>query len=344
MIEGHGNNIHQLEGLKMDFSSNVAARQVPKALVQHLSKNLGLLAAYPEPDARSLRKSLAANLSTSESQILVTNGSTEAFYLIANAFRESCSLIFIPSFSEYEDACRLHCHQLQFAPISEFGKPFTNSPDLVWLGNPNNPDGRFTPIDLLREKLTQHPETLFIVDEAYGELCSEFESALPLLHDFEHLMVIRSMTKQYVVPGLRLGYLVTTHAWAHRLRKHLQPWNVNTLAQTAGLFLLENQTTVRPNVPKLLQESSKLQKKLAELPGIEVLPSPCNFFLIRILHGNASALKTWLLERHSILLRDASNFRGLTPQHLRISAQSEKENKYLYHALKQYLTTCCTNG
>lgn len=337
MIEGHGNEIYGLKGLKSDFSSNVANREAPSELLKHLSENLHLVSAYPQADAGTLRKALAVSLGFPLEQILVTNGSTEAFYLIANAFHGQKALIFTPSFAEYEDACSLHEHKLQFVEINDFEQPFKSIPDTVWLGNPNNPDGRVTPLTQIQEKLQSYPDTLFIVDEAYGELCLEFESALSLLHEYENLVVIHSMTKLYSIPGLRLGYLVAGKTTASRLNKYLQPWSVNTLAQTAGCFLMQNSHNLKPDVKKLLKQSQKLQKQLSTLQNLEVKPSTCNFFLIRLLKGNADSLKAYLLEHHGMLVRNASNFQGLSSQHVRISAQTEAENELLFLAIKNYL-------
>lgn len=340
MIEGHGNDIHHVQGLKMDFSSNVATRKVPQDLLHYLTENLGLLSTYPEANTGTLRAEMARSLGVSDAQLLATNGSTEAFYLIANAFQFKYSLIFTPSFAEYEDACRLHQHQIRFARIQDFEQAFTETPDLVWLGNPNNPDGTVTSNALLREKLTNHPKTLFVVDEAYGDLCLKFKSALPLLSEFDNLVVIRSMTKLYTIPGLRLGYLVASKPTAQHLKKYLQPWNVNSLAQAAGLYILQNEASVRPDIQQLLKSSEKLQKQLSCLQDLEVFPSSCHFFLIRLLRGNASDLKAYLLDHSGLLIRNASNFRGLTPYHVRISAQTEAENEHLLAAIQNYLSTC----
>jgi threonine-phosphate decarboxylase len=344
MIEGHGNDLHQLSGLKADFSSNVAIRQAPEALLGYLAENLGGLSVYPEPDARTLRKQLAEIHGFTDSQILVTNGSTEALYTIATAFRQSHSLVFTPSFAEYEDACRLHGHKLHFSHIRHFSRPFFSTPHLVWLGHPNNPDGSLIPVSLLREKLKRYPDTLFIVDEAYGKLCSGFESALPLLQTFENLVVVHSMTKLYAIPGLRLGYLFASKAVSGRLRKFMQPWSVNTLAQAAGSFLLQNGASIKPDVPELLHQSQKMQQQLSTFDTLEVQPSNCNFFLIKLLHSNAAHLKAHLLQHHGMLIRDASNFRGLGLGHIRLSTQAESENKDLCIAIKQYLNRWKMNG
>lgn len=340
MMEGHGNDIHHLQGLKIDFSSNVATSKAPQALLRYLADNLELLSTYPEANTGTLCASIANSLGVSDSQLLATNGSTEAFYLIANAFQFKHSLIFTPSFAEYEDACKLHQHQISFAHIQDFEQAFAETPDLVWLGNPNNPDGRVTSNALLREKLTNHPKTLFVVDEAYGELCLDFKSALPLLSEFDNLVLIRSMTKLYTIPGLRLGYLIAGRLTAQRLKKYVQPWNVNSLAQAAGLYILQNEASLRPDVQYVLKSSKKLQKQLSSLQHLEVLPSSCNFFLFRLLRGNASDLKAYLLDHSGLLIRNASNFRGLTPYHVRISAQTEAENEYLLAAIQNYLSTC----
>lgn len=337
MIEGHGNHVHLYDTLTADFSSNVASKTPPEALLRHLSENLWQLSVYPEPDAAALRKKLAQKWEIHPSQLLITNGSTEAIYLVATTFRKSTSLLFFPSFSEYEDACRLHKHHLRFESVANRFQPLKGTPNLVWLGNPNNPDGASTPPSALRQKLSENPGTTFIIDEAYADLCATFESAIPLIKEFNNLVVIRSLTKLFSIPGLRIGYLVTNEALTRSIKKFLQPWSVNTLAQIAGSFLIENEADCLPNIPALLLRSQKWQETLSEIPGIEVSPSPCNFFLIKLLHKTAFELKNQLLHHHGILIRDASNFRGLSNRHFRLSCQTEPNNGALTLALKTFL-------
>lgn len=338
MIEGHGNDLYRYGGkVCSDFSSNVVARRVPEVLLRFMSTQWDAVAAYPEPDSESLRRILGKKLGVHSTQVFVTNGATEAFYIIAAAFRERRSLVFTPSFAEYEDACRMHGHTLLFKSNALLHESYGVHPNLVWLGNPNNPDGRLYSKTAIKEQLRLNPDTVFMVDEAYGELCHGFESVVDLLAEFENLIVVKSMTKQYVLPGLRLGYMVTSPLLAGKLCRWRVPWSVNAIAQRVGSFILDNEVSLTIGKDNVLHRSVGLQQRLAALPGTEVFLSPCNFFLLRLLHCKAVDLKTFLLQEHGLLVRDASNFRGLDNHFIRISVQAEAENEQLFLAIKSFL-------
>jgi len=338
MIEGHGNDLHHYgDKVKSDFSSNVAARRVPEALLAFLATQLEAIATYPEPDSETLRNALGNRLHVDTSQVFVTNGSVEAFYTIAAAFRQCRSLVLVPSFAEYEDACRMHGHTIFYKSNELLREAGSVRPQLVWLGNPNNPDGRLYAAKEIEEQLQQNHGTIFVVDEAYGELCSGFESVVGLVNRFDNLIVVHSMTKQYVLPGLRLGYMVTSRPLATRLRSFSVPWTVNALAQKVGVYLISNEEPHFQDKENTLRRSFELQKRVAALPGITVTPSPCNFFLIRTDGLEAAVVKEKLMSDFGLLVRDASNFRGLNNHALRISVQTEEENEQLFQAISKIL-------
>ncbi|MTK54290.1 aminotransferase class I/II-fold pyridoxal phosphate-dependent enzyme [Paludibacter sp.] len=338
MIEGHGNDLYRYgDKVKSDFSSNVAARRVPDALLAFLATQLETIATYPEPDSETLRNALGSRLHVDANQVFVANGSVEAFYTIAAAFRQSRSLVLIPSFAEYEDACRMHDHTIFYKSNEQLCEAGIVCPQLVWLGNPNNPDGRLYAAKEIEEQLLQNPDTVFVVDEAYGELCSGFESVIDLVNRFDNLIVVHSMTKQYVLPGLRLGYMVTSRSLAARLRSFSVPWAVNALAQKVGVYLINNEELYFRNKENTLRRSIELQKRFSALPGITVIPSPCNFFLLRTDGLEASVVKEKLLNDFGLLVRDASNFRGLDNHSIRISVQTEEENEKLFIAMEKMI-------
>jgi threonine-phosphate decarboxylase len=338
MIEGHGNDLYRYgDKVKSDFSSNVAARRVPEALLAFISTQLEAIATYPEPDSETLRNTLGNKFQVNANQIFVTNGSVEAFYTIAAAFRQSRSLVLVPSFTEYEDACRMHGHTIFYKSNELLREAGSVRPQLVWLGNPNNPDGRLYSVKEIGEQLQQNPDTVFVVDEAYGELCSGFESVVGLVNRFDNLIVVHSMTKQYVLPGLRLGYMVTSRPLATRLRSFSVPWTVNALAQKVGVYLMGCEGLYFQNKEDILRRSIELQKRFSLLPGGEVIPSPCNFFLLRIERMEAAVVKEKLLNDFGLLIRDASNFRGLDNHSIRISVQTEEENEKLFLAMEKML-------
>lgn len=339
MITGHGNDIyHGRSTVVVDFSSNTASPHPHEKLISHLAKRLPVIENYPETNARSLREKLAQKHLLKNRQIVITNGSTEAFYLVAAAFTGIHSLVLTPSFSEYEDACRMHQHQLSFEPVSRLTDLSEPSADLIWLGRPNNPDGVVHPVEFIEDWLSSHPETLMVIDEAYGELCSGFESALPLVADYNNLIVICSMTKLYSIPGIRLGYLAASEKLTHQIGQNMQPWNVNALAIEAGKYILDHEKELAPDVSELLWQSRRFQNQLSLMEGLKVTNSNTNYFLVELGNGQAADLKTYLLNHFGFLIRDASNFRGLNERFFRLAVQSKRLNTELAEAIGSWLS------
>lgn len=340
MISGHGDDHHQYQQpIRANFSSNVWFGGTPVELVFHLQQNLHLIENYPEPDAAGFCQRIAASHKVNTDQVLAFNGSTEGFYTIALAFCKSVSAILVPSFTEYEDACLMHNHRLQFFGKDEWRPVLKSRPGLFWIGNPNNPDGTIFCISQIEQSLVAFPETVFVVDEAYAAFIPGFESSIRLTKVYQNLIVVRSMTKCCAIPGLRLGYVVASEKLAERLRKFRQPWSVNALAQEAGKFLIGDVEKYPLNTQIISKLSFDLQQSINQLDGLRVIPSCAPFFLVEMQSGTAARLKQFLIEKHGILIRDASNFRGLKPNYFRICSRDESDNLFLLEALKTYSKT-----
>ena len=203
---------------------------------------------------------------------------------------------------------------------------------MLWLCNPNNPTGEVLSPQELNELVRKYD--FVVIDQSY-----ERYTDLPLMTHrgaVRHRRVVQlhSMTKDYCVPGLRLGYIVAAPRLAEKLRRHLRPWAVSALAIEAGKYLLQHdELLARPN----LGEAQRLRQQLLQIEGVSVEPTHTNFMLCRLEHGLACNLKDYLAREHRMLIRDASNFRGLTPNHFRIAAQTSAENDSLVRAIKDYL-------
>ncbi|MBW8324819.1 MAG: histidinol-phosphate aminotransferase family protein [Prolixibacteraceae bacterium] len=338
MISGHGDDSFRLKiPILADFSSNVWFGGTPPELISHLQQNLHLIGNYPEPDAVELCCKMAVLHDVTPEQVLAFNGSVEAFYTIALAFREKHSAIFSPAFAEYEDACRMHNHQISFFTSAESLNDSVKEADLCWLGNPNNPDGHIFQFAEIEEFLKKNPKTILVIDEAYAGFIPGFQSVIELTTKFENLVVVRSVTKCCAIPGLRLGYVVASAKLAKRLRKFQQPWSVNALAQEAGKFLIEDLKAHMPDAVVVQQLSKKLQQSVGQLKGFRVINSEAPYFLVEMQSGTATELKEFLIQKHGILIRDASNFRGLNERHFRVCTRNENDNQLLIDGLKSYM-------
>ena len=329
MTEGHGDDIYRYPDIRINFSSNIYTHADISELEAHLCKAMSLIRNYPEPEPYSLEAAIARRYGIEKDHVLVTNGATEAIYLIAQAFglqKEPFSACCCyPTFSEYEDACRM------------FGIPISNvprSPSLLWLCNPNNPTGGVCP----KEEIMRFADRFdfVVVDQSY----EDYTLAPMLTHQeaaaSRNILQLHSLTKTYAIPGLRVGYVIAPSHVIRRLRHHVRPWSVNVLAIEAGKWLVENDVRVLPDMEAYLAETERLRQCLNQIPGIEANETHTSFILARIFPHTATELKDYLASEHHILIRDASNFRGLTPHHFRVSTLSPQENDQLVHALLSY--------
>lgn len=335
MINGHGDDI-QTE-LIANFSSNVWYGADNSAMYQHLSAMMPNLSRYPEADAHSLKVTLAAKNTIEASQILVCNGSTEAFYLIANAFSGKKSLIVTPTFAEYADACRIHRHKVYQCSRHNLQKQIeTQKPHLVWICNPNNPDGYCYTQSELTQLLTAHPQITFVIDQAYREFSTIDTNMIPNIQQFNNLIVVQSLTKRFAILGLRLGYIVSSQSTIKHIRQYKMPWSVNTLAIEAGKFIMDINDDF--NIDTWLCEKNRFQDNISRIGIFEVFPTNTPFFLAKLLRGNAADLKAFLLTEN-ILIRNANNFGYGHGEFIRINTLSESENNLLIEKLVEWKNT-----
>ena len=316
MIQGHGDDGYRYEDIRINFSSNINAHADLSGLKAQLASRLDLVGRYPEPEPYSLERLIAERRGIPAECVLVTNGATEAIYLIAQMLSSqgiSHYSIPQPTFSEYEDACRM------------FGMT-PGEGGAQWLCCPNNPTGQASLI-------THHSSLITILDQSYEDFCLQ-----PLMSPAEavargNVIQIHSLTKTYAVPGLRIGYVVSAAANVDRIRAFVRPWSVNALAIEAGRWLITNGTKAVPDVAAYLVEAQRLNHALNQIPHFRALPTDTHFMLVRCDLLTAAELKDRLARQYGILIRDASNFPGLDAHHFRIAAQRPDENDRLLAAL-----------
>jgi threonine-phosphate decarboxylase len=324
-----------------DFSVTVNPLGPPRSVLQSLRKALPAVARYPDPESRELTERLAAQHRAPPAQVVVGNGASELIAVIPQALRPRRVVIVEPTYTEYLRASLLAGAAVEHVLADRHGcfgtEPFDpGGADLVWLCNPNNPTGRmWLRGDLLASWVATHPRSVFVIDESFlpfhpDENC---RSLIPWLGRAANAIVVRSLTKVYALPGLRLGYAVTTTDWAARLRAHLPPWSVNALAQRAGLaalddaaFLTRTVSWFRHTLPEYLRDLSEISSAL------ECIPTQAPFALLRVHEGRAPDLLRRLAGLR-LSVRDASNFVGLDNRYLRVAMRTPSANARLLDAL-----------
>ena len=211
---------------------------------------------------------------------------------------------------------------------------------LTWLCNPNNPTGHVIPKQRLLHDIASHPADIFVIDSSYAAYTDQdTPSALDIVsHD--NAIMLCSMTKDYGVPGLRLGYIIANSRLLERVNSQRMPWSVNTLAIEAGKYLIAHCVEFQLPLATLLAERQRMEEEIHEI-GILTSHSDSHMLLCQLPNGSARELKDYLANHHGILIRDASNFPTLTQQHFRIAVQTPDDNNQLISALKNYKSVNC---
>lgn len=336
MLNGHGDDIYQYKDIRLNFSSNVYNHFDHEGLFCHLANELDSVVSYPQPQPYALQRELAGLMGILPEEVMVTNGATEAIYLTAQTFRRGKTAILVPTFAEYADACRLHEHQLcSIYSLSEL----PGNANMVWLCCPGNPTGMVIPKTELMDSIEQHPEVLFVVDASYAPFTLQPLLSAKEATGYPNVIMLHSMTKEFAIPGLRLGYVTACQTLIERLTLQRMPWSVNQVAITAGHYLLRHQDEYELDVEALMQERKRMADRLAALGCIEVWPSDTHILLCRLRMGHSSALKEYLAMEHGILIRDASNFEGLGEGFFRIAVQTPEEDDELLNAIAAWLAS-----
>ena len=335
MIEGHGDDLYKYgKKIVSNFSSNVYNRIDHSGLYHRLNERLSTICSYPEPMPYSLESEIARRYSLTPRQVCVTNGATEAIYLIAQVFQGRISAVLGPTFSEYADACRVHRHKV---------KPFYSldalpeDAELVWICNPNNPTGEVRNKEDLKALVDSHPDKLFIFDQSYEYFTLKSLLGIKEAASFPNVILLHSMTKQYAIPGLRVGYFTASEGLTDDVRCRRMPWSVNSLAIEAAKYLLEEGDGISADIPQLLAERERLTNLLLATGMLEIWPTDTHYMLIKLRMGKAAALKDFLAVNHGILIRDASNFEGLDERFFRIATQTPEENDKLVKAISKWM-------
>ncbi|MDR4509469.1 MAG: threonine-phosphate decarboxylase CobD [Candidatus Brocadiaceae bacterium] len=353
MFKGHGGKKGLLPGKEhndiLDFSANINPLGYPEGVRTRILKNFDTILHYPDIDCTDLKRFIAQKIARSPDEIIVGNGSTELFYLIPRALRPEKGITFQPTFSEFAEA--LKCSNTQEIPIpleeknafsfSYKRKYFRDSKaKLAFLCNPNNPTGQLTDREVILSMARKHSDVTFVVDEAFMDFVGESEkySVANEVGDIKNLIVVKSLTKFYGFPGLRVGYLVANADIVKMLTNYKEPWTVNSFAQYAVMEAMGDTEFISRSREFVSQEKRYLRKELSNIPGILPFKPAANFIFVKILLNTiTSAFLYDLLLEHDIAIRDCSNFRGLDDTYFRVAVRTRKENKKLVQTLKRVL-------
>jgi threonine-phosphate decarboxylase len=348
----HGGNIRDVsrkytikENKIIDFSSNINPLGFPKAIHAIIPKELSKIVSYPDSQSTQLKEAIAKKLGLDEKTILVGNGSTELIYLIPRVFKPKRALIPVPTFNEYEKSllsvnCELRYLHLKAKEKFRLNIDETVSSlrkgEILYVCNPNNPTGVLLSNNEVRTLVAKAEKkgVMVVVDEAFMDF-SENNSVIDEVRIRDNLIVIRSLTKFFAIPGLRLGYLVASQKLVQEMSVFKEPWSVNILAQKAGEACFNDDSFALRTKRFIAKERTYLISELGKIKGLKVYDSSTNYLLLKIVRQGLSSGRLYEgLARQGLLIRDCRSFKGLGNSYIRVAVKRRKENTLLVKHLK----------
>ncbi len=332
----------------LDFSASINPLGMSSLVRTALVSSLDSLVHYPDTSHKELKQALARFHGISPAHFTIANGSTELIYNLPAMLPGKKALIISPSFSEYVRALNQHHWETQhfiLTPENDFSidtekleRALADGVDALFVCNPGNPNGTLYPQRVVENisRLCLAAGTFLVLDEAFMDFCEEASSKRMIIQS-DNAIVLRSMTKFFGIPGLRLGYAISTTTLAERLDSMGGPWSVNSLALAAGAAALQDVQHNQESLEFIRQERRTLIERLEQFPQFKVYPSSANYLLVEIKEGtNSRELKERLLP-HRIMVRDCASFMGLSGQFFRVAVRTGAENNRLLECLARIL-------
>ncbi len=335
----------------LDFSASINPLGMPDSAIDVLTQSVDALTAYPDPNYSTLKSAIAIHHHIDPEWILPGNGAAE---LLTWACRELAELkktyLLTPGFADYDRALAAFDARVQRVPLTDFTQSLLptaglprplNAPTAlkqnngILINNPHNPTGQWATAETLRSEILDNPHySLVVVDEAFMDFWpeSQSQSVIPWIQDYPQLVVVRSLTKFYAIPGLRLGYAIAHPDRLARWQQWRDPWSVNTLAAKVGEVVLKDHAFQAKTYAWLSEAKPILVAGLRAIEGLQIYEGSVNFLLIRSNHS-VMELQARLLRNHRIYIRDCMSFPELGDRFFRVAVRTVAENHKLVAAL-----------
>lgn len=351
----HGGNIYRAalqlkisEDKIIDFSANINPLGLSINLRNSLINGIENIKHYPDPKYTSLIKNIAVWEGVEEGKIIVGNGATDVIYEFIRVLEPKRALVLAPTFLEYERALRRIRCQVEYFYLKEENSfkiddsflEVLSGYDLVIICNPNNPTSQLAeaPIMLKILNVCKEQGINLIVDEAFIDFVDDQKknTMAPYINSYDNLYIIKALTKFFAIPGLRIGYGITSNTKIlNRIIEEKQPWIINTMAALAGEIVMKDSNYIKESIEFMRIERTYLHKGLKGIGKIKVFDPSANYILFKVLSCGRN-IETHLLSNR-ILIRNCSNYRNLSEAYYRVAVKDRENNDNLIEKLKEVL-------
>lgn len=350
---GHGANVDNMakkfgknENDIIDFSSNVNPHIISD-LGKYVLEGLEKSRSYPDINYTNLRNNISDYIKVDSELIIPGNGATEIIYLLMKSIKRRLAIL-NPTFSEYGRGAKLNNLEIidfhlkeenNFSiDLDEIQKNMDKF-DSLFICNPNNPNGKVKDLNELLDLMIEN-DKLLIVDETFMEFVGEEEkySLINKIKQTPSLFILKAVTKFFGMPGLRLGYGVTSNKQIIKnIYEYKEPWTINSFAENLSNYLFKDKEYINGSKDYYINERKFMLEELRKISRLKVYDTDTNFVLIKLDDDEANSLKLELFEKYNILIRDASNFIGLDKSYIRVAIKSHNDNKVLIESLRKIL-------
>ena len=350
---GHGANVDNMakkfgknENDIIDFSSNVNPHIISD-LGKYVLEGLEKSRSYPDINYTNLRNNISDYIKVDSELIIPGNGATEIIYLLMKSIKRRLAIL-NPTFSEYGRGAKLNNLEIidfhlkeenNFSiDLDEIQKNMDKF-DSLFVCNPNNPNGKVKDLNELLDLMIEN-DKLLIVDETFMEFVGEEEkySLINKIEQTPNLFILKAVTKFFGMPGLRLGYGVTSNKQIiNNIYEYKEPWTINSFAENLSNYLFKDKEYINGSKDYYINERKFMLEELRKISRLKVYDTDTNFVLIKLDDDEANSLKLELFEKYNILIRDASNFIGLDKSYIRVAIKSHNNNKVLIESLRKIL-------
>lgn len=347
MVQGDNLNMSDKKDL-IDFSINYSPFRISDKVFKNIKINSKIVSAYPSPYGERIIKYLTPIFRYKKENVIICNGSTEAFFLIPQTFRFNRVLLFLPSFWEYEFTISLNKIKKDFLKLSSINnfkldiKEFENrlkKVDCVYICNPNNPTSTYIEKDILISLIKKNKSKMFVIDETYLLFFKDYNSKT-LSHfatKYNNLIVVSSLSKIFGIGGLRMGFCVSSKKNINLLNKIRNPYSINILSELVLPKILKLQSYLKKIREFVLREKMRMYGNLKKIKWLKPFKPEANFILVKIIDKKVTLSKIAdYLRTHKIKIRRGEVIKGLSDRYFRVCVKTREENNLLIKALNKF--------
>jgi threonine-phosphate decarboxylase len=331
----------------LDFSASLNPLGPPPEALDAYHQASALIGSYPPPHPRDLERKFANWIGVDPERVIAGNGSVHLIYLLVRVLRTTRPYIVIPTFSEIANALAVAgslAHPIQLSPASGFALKIAPmyaalkaGADAIWLGRPNSPTGTCieekVALEIGARCLVRNAWCVF--DEAFIDLASGVRSLAPILKRNSRAIVLRSLTKSFAIPGIRLGFAIADPELIARMREAIEPWSVNAAAEMVARACLDLSSDYLNRARYLIEvERAFIQRELSSIAGLKVLPTSANFMMVEVSREPPRGAFAAHMAKHKIAIRDLAELPGCGSGMYRIAVRAHPDNERLVAAAR----------